>query len=237
MFKTEVKNYSNFVLIKTKEEQIMLVNPNDQYISRSLMYTGEWEPHITSFFKSFIKPGMTVVDIGANIGAHTLIMSKLVGPEGKVIAFEPCKLNHDVLLQNCIINKCSNVDIYKLGCSDKDNEMYIESRWNHSSVEDNYGCIVLQQSPSLDDDEKIIVSSLDNILKNNKVDLIKIDAEGMEDKVLLGAKNTILLNKPNMIVEIHPTELNVVKNIITDTLNYSLTQISGIDFIAKPVSL
>ena len=92
---TSIQNYTHFVPIRTKENLIMFVNPNDQYISRSLMYSGQWEPHIVSIFNQYIKDGMVVIDIGANIGAHTLILSKLVGDSGKVIAFEPCKINHD----------------------------------------------------------------------------------------------------------------------------------------------
>ncbi len=222
----------------------MLVNPNDQCISRSLMYTGEWEPHITNILKDVLKEGMTMIDVGANIGAHTLISSKIVGENGKVYAFEPCKINHDILVQNCMINRCSNTTIFKLGCSDKSTNMFIESKWNTTNKEENYGCVVLQQSPTGDNDEEINIVSLDEIFtsefntkdfedKNKRIDLIKIDAEGMEDRVLLGFKNLIQKYKPLMIVEIHQGELKDVKQII-ENMNYELKQIGGIDFIAIP---
>ncbi len=243
-FKTDINNYSSFVPAKTKEGLIMIVNPNDQYISRSLMYTGEWEPHITNILKSFLKEGMTMIDVGANIGAHTLISSKLVGNSGKVFAFEPCKINHDILIQNCLINKCSNTIIFKLGCSDNSNNMFIDQKWNKTNKEDNYGCITLQPTSTNENDEQIDIISLDELLtnvfnssdfeeKNKRIDLIKIDAEGMEDKVLLGFKKLIEKYKPFMIVEIHPGELKDVRQII-ENMNYQLKQIGGIDFIAIP---
>ncbi len=234
---THSNNFSNFVIIKTKENQLMMVNPQDQYISRSLMYTGEWEPHIINVLKEYIKEGMTVVDIGANIGAHTLIMSKLVGDNGKVIAFEPCKLNHTILIQNCMLNKCKNVDIYKLGCGDKKKSMFIESRWNNSIKEDNYGAIELHNDQKSKDDECIDIIPLDLLLTQkeemNNIDCIKIDAEGMEDKVLEGGKELIKKYKPLMIVEIHPNDVKKVLPMLNE-LGYTVKQIGGIDFLAIP---
>jgi FkbM family methyltransferase len=229
---TSIQNYTHFVPIRTKENLIMFVNPNDQYISRSLMYTGEWEPHIVSVFKQYVKDGMVAIDIGANIGAHTLILSKLVGDSGKVIAFEPCKVNHDILVHNCIINKSKNTDIHKLGCGDKKKSMFIESRWNTTEKEDNYGCVVLQSDQRNKEDEQIHIIPVDD-LQLQKVDFMKIDAEEMEDKVLKGCMATIKRCKPIIIVEIHPNDVNKVSQIIFE-LNYNLTQIGGIDFLAIP---
>ena len=110
------------VAYRTKDNQPILVNPNDEYISRSIMAMGEWEPHIRTILSKFVKPGMHVMDIGANIGTHTLLISKLVGDDGKVYAFEPCKLNHDILFQNLVINKCKNTVLYKYGLGEEKSE-------------------------------------------------------------------------------------------------------------------
>ena len=228
---TQIENYANLVNIKTKEDQLMFVNPNDQYISRNLMYAGVWEPHMVNVFKKYIKEDMKVMDIGANIGSHTLVLSKLVGSRGKVYAFEPCKINHDILFMNCFINKCSNVDIYKLGCGDKKKKMFIESRWNETKKEDNYGCIVLQSDQNNKSDEQIEIVPVDTL--DLQVDFIKIDAETMEDKVLTGLKNTIEKCRPYMIVEIHRDELDRVVPIL-EKYNYILEQIDSIDFLAIP---
>ena len=230
---TRVSNYADLIACRTKDSQTILVNPNDEYISRSIMMMGEWEPHIRTILSKFVKPGMHVMDIGANIGTHTLLISKLVGDEGKVYAFEPCKLNHDILFQNLVINKCKNTVLYKYGLGEKKSEMYIESRWTQSQKKDNYGAVTLQQSSTSLEDECISILSLDD-LELEKLDFIKIDAEGMEDKILLGGKQTLTKCKPVFIIEIHSQDVPRVKQLV-ENLNYKLHQIGGIDFIGFPI--
>lgn len=232
---TQIKNYSDLVPCRTKDNQTILVNPNDEYISRSIMMLGEWEPHIRTILNKFVKPGMHVMDIGANIGTHTLLLSKLVEDSGKVYAFEPCKLNHDILLQNLIINKCKNTVLYKYGLGESKSDMYIESRWSQCEKKDNYGAVSLQQFSTSLEDECINILSLDD-LELEKLDFIKIDAEGMEDKILLGGKKTLTKCRPVFIIEIHPQYVSRVKQLIEE-LNYNLHQIRGIDFIAFPVGI
>ncbi len=229
---TNIENYASFAMIRTRDNHLMLVNPNDQYISRNLMAYGEWEPHIRQVLQSLIKPGMIVMDIGANIGAHTLLMSNLAGDTGKVIAFEPCKLNHDILVHNCILNKCKNTLVYKYGCGDKNKSMYIDSKWSQSVKEDNYGCVMLNSDQHNKNDECIEIITVDT-LNLPKLDVVKIDAEEMEDKVLRGMKQTLERCKPQMIVEIHEHDVKKVSEILNE-YNYKLTFIGGIDFLAIP---
>jgi FkbM family methyltransferase len=229
---TSITNYTPFVLARIKDDGVMLVNPNDQYISRSILYTGEWGPHIREIIKKIVKPGMYTMDIGANIGTHTILMSKCSGESGKVYAFEPCKLNHDVLVHNCILNKCGNTVVYKYGCGDDSKVMYIEKRWSESKKEDNYGCIFLQSAQSDKNDEAINVMKIDD-MKLEKLDFVKIDAENMEDKVLEGMRETIKRCKPSIIVEIHEGDKKNVFPII-ESLNYTVQYIGGIDYIALP---
>ena len=229
---TSIENYTSFVYAKTKDNCTMLVNPNDQYISRNVLYSGEWEPHIRSMLKIIIKDGMVTMDIGANIGTHTLLMSILAGDKGRVYAFEPCKLNHDVLVYNCVINKCSNVMVYKYGCGDKTKTMYIEQRWSQSKKEDNYGCIFLQSDQSSNNDESIKVIKIDD-MNLDKLDFVKIDAENMEDKVLQGMKETIKRCKPSIIVEIHTDDVKHVMPIL-ESMDYNVKFIGGIDYLATP---
>jgi FkbM family methyltransferase len=229
---TSIDNYTSFVYAKTKDNCTMIVNPNDQYISRNMLYAGEWEPHIREMMKKIIKDGMVTMDIGANIGTHTLLMSRLAGDTGKVYAFEPCKLNHDVLVYNCILNRCSNVMIYKYGCGDKSKTMYIDKQWSQSKKEDNYGCIFLQSDQKSNNDESIKVIKIDD-MKLEKLDFVKIDAENMEDKVLEGMRETVKRCKPLIIVEIHEGDIKHVVPII-HSLNYDVKFIGGIDYLATP---
>ena len=229
---TPIKNYASLQLAKTKDNMHMFVNLQDEYISRCILANGEWEPHIRHIFGMLVKPGDVVLDIGANIGTHTLFLSKLTGETGKLIAFEPCKINHDILVINCTLNRCSNVEVLKYGVGEKPGTMFIESKWNKTDQVQNYGCVVLQTSSTSEADECIHIMNLDS-MHLPRVNVVKIDAENMEDQVLLGMKETIERCKPLIVVEIHDTDMHKVKPII-DSLNYELIFVGGIDFLAKP---
>jgi FkbM family methyltransferase len=226
----DISKYHHYINIRTIDNQLMIVNPKDIYISRSLIYSGYWEKNVRDKFIEFIKPGMKVLDIGANIGAHTLFLSKLVGDKGEVHSFEPCENMFDILKFNCISNKLKNTVLYKLGCGEIKEERFIEKRWSETEKEDNYGCVLLHTEGD-ESMEKISIVDVDSL--NLEVNFIKIDAEHMEDKVLKGMKNTILKYKPYIIIEIHENDKDKVIPIL-DELNYSCEYIGGYDFLAKP---
>jgi len=234
---TDIDYFKNYVLAKTNEGFDMLVGTNDQYIGYCIKEYGEWEPHLMNQLKHYIKPGMTVVDIGANIGFHTLLMAKLVGPSGKVHGFEPCGAIHKVLMYNCIINQFYNTKLYQLGCGDVSETRYINNQWNESEIFTNYGCIYLLSDKNQENRESFIsnktpveVRKLDDF--DFKIDVIKIDAEGMEEQIIKGMKNKIEQYKPIILVEVHNTELETMQKLFEE-LNYSLDYIGGIDYVAK----
>jgi len=231
---TNMSNYKDMVFVKTKDGMTMMINPNDQYISRQIAVLGEWEPHIRQALTNLIQPDMTVMDIGANLGSHTLLMSKLAGGKGQVIAFEPCKTNHNLLFINCLINKCSNVTIYKYGAGKKSEDvMYFEQRWNDPTKEDNYGAMSLQTTSTSTEDEKINILCIDD-LQLQKLDVVKMDAEGMEPQILEGMKETMKRCTPKIILEIHAGKDTQIKSKLADEFGYDLFFIGGIDYIAQP---
>jgi len=214
----------------------MLVNSRDQFISNHLIVKREFEHATRQFFLKNVKQGMRVIDIGANIGCHITLLSKLVGKEGKVHSFEPCKIHYNTLLFNTILNNCENCTIYKNGCGDKNESMYIDKKWlTVSDKVENFGCISLLSEPSNEEDEQIDVITIDS-LNLGKIDLIKIDVEGMEDKALQGMKNTILKNTPIIVIEIHDNQIAQITDMLSD-FNYELTIcLDRINYVAKPIS-
>ena len=210
----------------------MLANPKDVYIGLEIIIKGTWETYLTNLLNNILEPDMIVIDVGANIGYHTLTMSKLVGSNGRVYAFEPSKINHDILLYNCMLNKCNNVSIIKAGCDKVCSTMFIDSKWNTSNEFENYGCIVLKSEKNCEEDESIATVTIDS-LNLKRLDFIKIDAEYMEEAVIIGAIETIKTFKPIMIVEIHQTEMPQMLQLI-QSINYHLTHIGGYDFLAVP---
>jgi FkbM family methyltransferase len=81
-----------------------------------------WEPEMTEEFRRRVKPGMTLADIGANVGYYTILASRLVGPTGKVLAFEPDEDNLAYLRKNLAENGCGNVQVYPFAVGAKDGE-------------------------------------------------------------------------------------------------------------------
>ena len=105
-------------VIQTSEFRIRVHSPRD-LIAKPLITYGIYEEEVVPLMESLIRPGDTVVDVGANIGCHTLRMSRLVGPMGKVLAFEPDPQNLKLLRENLGKNNCTNVDVFPFALGDR----------------------------------------------------------------------------------------------------------------------
>ena len=147
-----------------------------------------------------------VLDVGANIGQVTMNASKLVGPAGKVIAFEPDPLNFDRLLTNLQLNYVPNVTVEQLGLGDKAGSFLI------SNVDvGNQG---MNRIVKLGSDQgrtsTIEVTTIDTYVREHnfeRVDVIKIDVEGFEFNVLNGAKATMEKWHPVLFIELDDENL------------------------------
>ena len=170
---------SEYKTIITTDGHKMRVNPHDMYISRDLANCGYWEPHIRTVLQERCKPGMNFIDVGANIGAHTLYMSKLVGETGRGFAFEPCNSHSSILFYNLMANNCFNTTVYQYGCSNIEETMYIEEVFTFTKKTENFGRITLQSvKDQLKHDEPVQTRVID-LLQLPRIDIVKIDAEGM----------------------------------------------------------
>jgi FkbM family methyltransferase len=89
----------------------------DKWISPYLAAGRLFEPFETEWLENLVRPGDTVFDIGAHIGFYTLLLARLVGPAGKVLAFEPDPANFALLQQNVVLNRYANVALYNLALS------------------------------------------------------------------------------------------------------------------------
>src|SRR5262249_50771128 len=96
-------------LIKKCRYGLMIYNQKDIYQGKSFENYGEFSQSEVEIFKKVIKPGDTVVEAGACIGAHTVVFSRIVGPNGLVVAFEPERNNFYTLCGNIAINNLHNV--------------------------------------------------------------------------------------------------------------------------------
>jgi FkbM family methyltransferase len=158
-----------------------------------------WEPTSTKIVRDIVKSGDVVLDIGANIGYYTVIISKIVGNSGKVLAFEPTKHFAKVLKENIKVNKLENVSVYEYGLSNKESESDIFIGDNSATIHwlENQGTPINKETISL----KALDSIIDS-LNIEKIDFIKIDVDGHEPSFLEGAWKTLSRYKPKILLEV-----------------------------------
>jgi FkbM family methyltransferase len=139
----------------------------------------------------YVRPGMTVVDVGSNLGLYTVLLSHLVGPTGRVLAFEPDPGLFVLLQRNCALNGCANVTAYNLALGSKRERLLLHTTAINSG--DNHlgdgGSRLLRRSVQIE------VVPLDEIAPGLRPDLVKIDVQGWELEVLKGMQG-IFANSP-----------------------------------------
>jgi FkbM family methyltransferase len=181
--------------IKRCKHGFMMFHTNDTYIGRSLDIYGEFSEGEMELFGQFIRPGMSVVDAGANIGVHTIYFAKAVGAGGQVLAFEPQRVLHQILCANLALNGLANVVAVNVALGREEGTSLVP-RIDYAKG-GNFGGVVLGKARN---GEEVPVKTLDSWgLKS--CDLIKIDVEGMEQAVLEGAKTVLEQHKPLLYVE------------------------------------
>lgn len=162
-------------------------------------------------YRDLLEEGMVVVDVGANIGMYTFEAAKRVGPTGRVIAFEPDPYNFSVLSQRLKKSKYKNVTLVNEALSDSNGstKLYIDecNPGNHSFSQENlYRGRGFIQVPTV---------SLDGYLANERVervDVIKIDVQGAEGLVFVGAKETLRNNDLKIVMEFWPFGMTQVES-------------------------
>lgn len=198
------KRYGDYFETVIPYDKGLFININtSSFIEWSTFFKGYYEKKITLLFEKFIKEGMTVFDVGANVGVHTLTMSRLVGDSGKVIAVEPHPLIANRLRDNVNLNNVKNVVIKELALSDSLGEMILygmEDSCPHHGVASFYK----QHSEFLKEEISVSVLTLDafvNQLNLERVDFLKIDTEGNDMRVLLGGRAVIEKFRPIILLE------------------------------------
>lgn len=187
----------------------------DRLIALFLLKFGMWEKEEINLFKKTIKEGWTVLDIGANIGYPSLLLSKLVGKSGKVIAFEPDKNNIKILKKNIKANNIQNIKVVPMAVSDHTGAGTLFISDSHSGDHRIY-------NPS-DEERKtrnIKTISLDDYFKSdNKIDFIQMDIEGAEGLVFKGMKKLLKKNKRiSILLEFWPEALREIGSSPVDFL-------------------
>ena len=175
--------------------KLMLHEDGDPYISPCLRRWRIWEPRETRFVLDLLRPGQHVVDVGANLGYYTVLMSHLVGAEGKVFAFEPEAGNSALLQTNLALNQCANVVAERAAVADRNGtEMLSVSKMDKGDHR-------LGPAPSDREPHEVTTVSLDDYFRafRTPVHFIKVDVQGTEPRVLDGMRDLIARNQHQLV--------------------------------------
>jgi FkbM family methyltransferase len=175
-----------------------LVNRHDKYVGRALEKYGEYSGLEALALRHLVKPGQNVVEVGANIGAHTVALAKAVALHGQVIAFEPQRACFAFLQAQIALNQLTNVVALNEGVARERGRLWLPNV-NYGAA-GNFGGISLSADPAKGS-HAVRVVTLDERLRDLPVALIKIDVEGMEEEVLRGGTQVIKAHKPILYVE------------------------------------
>ncbi|MBI4191370.1 MAG: FkbM family methyltransferase [Betaproteobacteria bacterium] len=194
----------------------MLYHTADQYIGRGLKKYGEFSEGEVALFRQVLRPGHLVVEAGANFGAHTLAMAKIVGKQGCIIAFEPQRLVFQAMVANVALNSLTNVVTMQAGLGAYQGTIKVPVL--NPAKGNNFGGFNIS---NLDAGEEVPVKTIDS-LNLNRCRLIKVDVEGMECEVLEGARNAIARLRPVLYVENDRTEHSRRLIALIQSLGYKL---------------
>jgi FkbM family methyltransferase len=176
------------------------------HVQRQIYFQGVYEPIEAYLFSCLVKPGMTVVDAGTNIGQYTLLASTLVGITGSVHGFEPVPDTFRRVSQNVTHNQLSNVHLNQAGLWQKAMPLRLSLS---EDMENNSGAY----SAGATNASKVVESvaiSFDSYVKEHqisRVDLVKMDIEGAEHSALLGMRTVISRDHPILLMEVNRSAL------------------------------
>lgn len=204
---------------------------------KNILRSGQlWEPHILIGIYKYAKPGTVVLDIGSHIGTFTIAMSKIVGDNGVVYAFEPQRKIYRELRKNCELNDVKNVICHRIAIGDRQQIVEMDKE----TVPGSEGSTNIGHGGDIAEMRTIDSFNLTN------VSFVKIDVERSEEQVLDGMVNTILQNKPILIIELQggylwetaPADIrqkmiNSIEKL--ERLGYSVTRIYKHDYLALPM--
>jgi FkbM family methyltransferase len=147
---------------------------------------------------SWLEPGMVALDIGANVGMYTLRMSDLVGPTGRVIAFEPIQETFNLLARNVSRARHKNITLVNAAVSDQARLVSMEIPNLAEGSSNFYMAHITDETGT---GPTVLSLAIDGLSLQSKIDLIKMDVEGHELAALQGMQGLLARDLPTLIIE------------------------------------
>jgi|LakMenE01Jun11ns_1017448.scaffolds.fasta_scaffold9805521_2 FkbM family methyltransferase len=223
------------------------IRNKEDVIQKTLLNGKQWSPTILKLLKSRMKQKGHFVNVGAHIGTITLPMSTI---SSHVTAFEPFPKTFDHLKKNLEINNLTNVEIHNIALGDKHENVFFMDDNNDRLKNNNGGMHVFTSNDLVTGERSSSIAKLENLgifsfpldsIKLDKIDLMLVDIEGMEDKFLIGAEQTLKKDLPDLLIEIwnddkrkyenmKTTQQQIIQNILS--LGYNkVEKIDDSDFL------
>jgi FkbM family methyltransferase len=223
-------------VIVNRKELIWSLNLKEG-IDLSIYALGGFELRTLRRYTKLIKVGDIVMDIGANVGAHTLPLAQLVGSAGKVYSFEPTafaflKQQRNISLNPSLISRISAHQMMLMATDEEPLPYSVYSSWPLETAKDLHS----KHHGRLMETSGSVTSTLDSFVLNAKidhVDFIKLDVDGNENDVLAGAKSVLKNSKPKIMLELAPYVYGLAQHKFDELLEelwcegYHLTNMSN----------
>lgn len=187
------------------------------------MVLGAYEPWVVDTLRRELRPGDFCIDVGGHIGYHALLMSKVVGPTGLVVVFEPFPPSFKFLQENVALNSVTNMKAENMALSDRRQTLRLTfSAGEELSMTPSVGSYAVK---GRSETVEVPAVPLDSYLEplEKAPSLIQIDVEGAELSVLRGAEATLRRHRPRLLVEIHGWETDTKDEVykFLSHLNYT----------------
>lgn len=234
--KLSVNFMGDFVNVNL-EDFVLFLHPRDHEdgTDRAFRAGKVYEPYETQCHKMFLRKGDTCIDVGANLGYYSFLYAKYVGNTGKVISFEPELENFSLLQRGILANNFANISAYQAAVGAKQETLTLYKS------KDNLGDHRTWETSGR---EKVQIAcvSLDKFLQDlPKVDFLKVDTQGYEILVLMGAQQ-LIKRSPNLILALEYWPLGIkgsggTQQAFSDTLSHlGFTKIFAMDEVDQKMT-
>ncbi len=173
----------------------MRLVPGDHSVGEEIFFHNSYEPEIVELFKKYVTKNMVCLDIGANIGHHSLVLSRLAK---KVISFEPNPHIYRQFKESIELNGITNIEANNFALGNSNVSTYLSFSPGNSG-----GASFTKIDDKMTDQITAEIKKMDN-LNLEKVDFVKMDAEGFEWEIIKGGMKTFEKNRPIIVIEYSP---------------------------------
>lgn len=211
---------------------------NSQYHPELMIKTGTTvhpaEIEALATIISTLDTNCVIIDAGANVGAFSIPMAIAAEKKkGTVYAFEVQKKLFQALCGTAVLNDFDNLEIYNLGLGEYQDTLKIPKVDYNKSQDYGIVSLVNQENIGLSSYDLVDVVSIDS-LEFERLDLVKIDVEGMEIGVLKGSTETVKKHRPYFWIEYWNSNTSEIKNWFNEIGNYTIYQVTGADILCVP---